>query len=90
MKALLSVLVMLGLVGVPAFANDNTGENKMEKAAQEAGSMAKEATETMKKEGKEVKKAAKKATKATKKEWDKTKKAVEEKTEGAMQEEGAM
>lgn len=82
MKALLSVLVMLGLVGVSAFAYDNTGTNKAETTGQEAGSMAKEA--------KEVKKTAKKATKATKKEWDKTKKAVEEKTEGAMQEEGAM
>lgn len=83
MKSLLSVLVMLGLVGVPAFAYDNAGDKTAETTTQEGGSLTKEATEKMEKEGKKVKKAAKKATKATKK-------AMEEKTEGATKEEGAM
>jgi hypothetical protein len=83
MKALLSVLVMLGLVGVPAFSNDYDEENTMERVGEETESMVKDAK-------KATKKAAKKAKKATKKEWNKAKKTVEEKTEGAMQEEGAM
>lgn len=77
MKALLNVLVVFGLIAVPAIANEAAKPTTTEKVEAAVEKTVEEATTATKDAAATAKKAAKKATKAVKTEGAKAKTAVE-------------